>query len=57
MGLPYSEAALMLTEDGGTPYGPSHLAGSQNDRKLSDNEAQLCRALGKRIATVSLKLQ
>jgi NAD(P)H dehydrogenase (quinone) len=57
MGLPYSDAGLMLTTDGGTPYGPSHLAGSQNDRKLSDNEAQLCRALGKRIATVSLKLQ
>lgn len=57
MGLPYSEAGLMLTDAGGTPYGPSHLAGSQNDRKLSDNEAQLCRALGKRIATTSLKLQ
>lgn len=57
MGLPYSEAGLMLTDAGGTPYGPSHLAGSQNDRKLNDNEAQLCRALGKRIATTSLKLQ
>lgn len=57
VGLPYSEAGLMLTQDGGTPYGPSHLAGSQNDRKLSDNEAQLCRALGKRVATVSLKLR
>lgn len=56
-GLPYSESGLMLTQDGGTPYGPSHLAGSQNDRKLSDTEAQLCRALGKRIANLSLKLQ
>jgi NAD(P)H dehydrogenase (quinone) len=57
MGLPYSEAGLMLTDGGGTPYGPSHLAGSQNKRMLSDNEAQLCRALGKRIAETALKLK
>lgn len=57
MGLPYSESALMLTRDGGTPYGPSHVAGSQNDRKLSDDESQLCRALGKRIAKLTQKLQ
>jgi len=57
MGLPYSESGLMLTQEGGTPYGPSHLAGSQNDRKLTDTEAELCRALGKRIATTTLKLQ
>ncbi|MCX4188571.1 NAD(P)H:quinone oxidoreductase [Methylophaga sp. OBS4] len=57
MGLPYSEAGLMLTDGGGTPYGPSHLAGSQNKRMLSDNEAQLCCALGKRIAETALKLK
>ncbi|MTI62631.1 NAD(P)H:quinone oxidoreductase [Methylophaga sp.] len=57
MGLPYSEPGLMLTDSGGTPYGPSHVAGSQNNRKLSDEEAQLCRALGKRIAQVTTKLK
>lgn len=57
MGLPYSETGLMLSEDGGTPYGPSHLAGSQNSRALSDNEAQLCRALGIRIAETTLRLK
>jgi NAD(P)H dehydrogenase (quinone) len=56
MGLPYSEAALMSTEDGGTPYGASHLAGSNNDRDLSDTESQLCRALGQRIAATAKKL-
>tara|TARA_R110002111_G_scaffold158636_4_gene225453 strand:+ start:226 stop:819 length:594 start_codon:yes stop_codon:yes gene_type:complete len=50
MGLPYDSDALMKTSDGGTPYGASHLAGHQNDRSLSDQEAQLCRALGQRIA-------
>ncbi|MFW5450061.1 MAG: NAD(P)H:quinone oxidoreductase [Methylophagaceae bacterium] len=53
LGLPYSESTLMTTTDGGTPYGPSHLAGSNNDRPLSDNEAQLCRALGQRIANIT----
>lgn len=53
MGLPYSETALMATTDGGTPYGASHLAGNNNDRPLSDNEAQLCHALGHRIASTT----
>ncbi len=57
MGLPYSEKALMTTTDGGTPYGASHLAGSNNDRPLSDNETQLCQALGQRIATTARALQ
>lgn len=56
MGLPYSEPALMTTEDGGSPYGASHLAGNNNDRNLSDTESQLCRALGQRIATTAKKL-
>jgi NAD(P)H dehydrogenase (quinone) len=56
MGLPYKESALMTTTDGGTPYGASHLAGANNDRPLSDNEAQLCRVLGRRIATITKAL-
>ncbi len=56
MGLPYSESYLMSSTDGGTPYGASHLAGSNNDRVLSDGEAQLCRALGQRIATTAKAL-
>ena len=57
MGLPYSEKTLMTTTDGGTPYGASHLAGSNNDRPLSDNEIHLCQALGHRIATTAQSLQ
>lgn len=49
-GLPYSEAGLMRSESGGTPYGASHWAGPDNDRSLDDNEAGLCRALGSRVA-------
>ncbi len=57
MGLPYSEKALMTTSDGGTPYGASHLSGSNNERPLSDNEIQLCHALGQRIATIASSLK
>lgn len=56
MGLPYSETALMETQTGGTPYGPSHLAGPQGKRPLSDDEISLCRALGKRMAKTVAKL-
>jgi len=55
-GLPYSETALMNTTTGGTPYGASHFAGPDNSRPLSEDEQQLCRALGKRLAEIALKL-
>jgi len=55
-GLPYSEAALSETSSGGTPYGPSHVAGSDNNSSLSSHEAALCQALGKRLASIALKL-
>jgi len=55
-GLPYSETALLETETGGTPYGASHLAGTDNSRKLDAHESSLCIALGKRVATLAQKL-
>lgn len=57
MGLPYTEQIVMNTIDGGTPYGASHLAGSNNNRALSDNESQLCQTLGRRVANMALALQ
>jgi NAD(P)H dehydrogenase (quinone) len=56
VGLPYSESALMHTASGGTPYGASHVAGINNDRALSEDEAKLCRALGRRLAETALAL-
>lgn len=57
VGIPYTQTQLMETSDGGTPYGPSHLAGINSDRKLSETEKQLCRALGTRVADVARRLQ
>ncbi|MBX9401993.1 NAD(P)H:quinone oxidoreductase [Lysobacter sp. BMK333-48F3] len=56
VGLPYTEPALSSTRGGGTPYGASHVAGAQDDPQLSDDEAQLARALGRRVAELVLKV-
>lgn len=56
-GLPYSEPSLITTQSGGTPYGPSHVAGKESNLPLTDEEKQLCRALGKRLADTAEKLQ
>ena len=56
VGLPYSEAALINTKGGGTPYGASHFSGWETDRDLDQHEIQSCRALGKRVAKTALKL-
>jgi NAD(P)H dehydrogenase (quinone) len=50
LGLPYSETSLLHTRTGGTPYGPSHLAGVDSNLPLSDDEVSQCQALGKRLA-------
>lgn len=55
-GIPYSEAALSATRSGGTPYGASHLAGSDASLPLSEEEIQLCQAQGRRLAQLALKL-
>ncbi|MDR2213485.1 MAG: NAD(P)H:quinone oxidoreductase [Pseudomonadales bacterium] len=55
-GLPFSEAALSTTQSGGTPYGPSHVAGATDKLPLSEAEITLCRALGERLARIALKL-
>lgn len=56
VGLPYTEPALLETRGGGTPYGPSHLAGQNSDRALDEHEIRLARVLGKRVAEVAAKL-
>lgn len=56
VGLPYSEPDLATTTTGGTPYGASHLAGSDSDRDLSAEETRLCQALGRRVAALAVRL-
>jgi NAD(P)H dehydrogenase (quinone) len=56
VGLPYTEAELMTTASGGTPYGASHHAGVAGDLPMTDHEKKLCIALGRRLAAIALKL-
>lgn len=52
LGLPYSEADLINTQSGGTPYGASHVAGIESDRSITDHEHRLAVAQGRRLARV-----
>ncbi|HET7773245.1 MAG TPA: NAD(P)H:quinone oxidoreductase [Burkholderiaceae bacterium] len=56
VGIPYSETDLLSTAGGGTPYGASTVAGVDNTRAVSPEQARLAVALGKRLAHTALKL-
>lgn len=56
LGQPYNEPRLSSTRTGGTPYGASHVAGVGAPRPLDEDEALLCEALGRRVATTALRL-
>ncbi len=56
VGLPFTEARLLTTDGGGSPYGASHHAGENSRRPISDDERQLARALGRRVAELCLRL-
>jgi NAD(P)H dehydrogenase (quinone) len=56
LGLPYSETDLLHTDAGGTPYGASHLAGTDSKKPLTDTELRLCRAQGRRLADTVRRL-
>lgn len=57
VGVPYSVQELFTTQGGGSPYGPGHVAGGDNKREIDAQEAAICRALGRRLAQIGLRLQ
>jgi NAD(P)H dehydrogenase (quinone) len=58
VGVPYSTPGMLHTEArGGTPYGPSTIAGSDNSRVPAPEDLDLARALGRRVAEITLKLR
>lgn len=57
VGLPYTESSLLKTSSGGTPYGPTHVAGQDHKLPITEDEKILCIALGKRLGTLALKLE
>jgi NAD(P)H dehydrogenase (quinone) len=58
VGLPYSAAGLVRMDEisGGTPYGATTLAGADGSRQPSENELELARIQGRRVAEIAGKL-
>jgi NAD(P)H dehydrogenase (quinone) len=56
-GVPFTEKAINDTRTGGTPYGASHVAGSEARPRLSDDERVVAQALGARITRLALAIQ
>ena len=56
VGIPSRERALSHTTTGGTPYGPSRYTGGGQDG-VSEEERQLCRVLGNRLAKAALAIK
>ena len=55
VGLPFTADALSRTVTGGSPYGASHVARGQGGAiRLSDDEKELARLLGRRVAELAI---
>jgi NAD(P)H dehydrogenase (quinone) len=57
LGQPYTDAELGQTTSGGTPYGPTHVAGDHPAGELSQDEINLAKKMGERLARTALQLQ
>ncbi|TBW54448.1 NAD(P)H:quinone oxidoreductase [Marinobacter halodurans] len=55
-GVPYTEPALSRTGAGGTPYGASHWAGTDEPHTITPDEATICQALGERLGRLAVTL-
>lgn len=57
-GVPYSVEGMIHTEArGGTPYGASTIAGARGELQPTQEDLTIARALGKRIAELTVKLR
>jgi NAD(P)H dehydrogenase (quinone) len=56
VGLPFTEAELTTTREGGSPYGASHVSGSDGRPEPTETEHKLATALGRRLAETAKKL-
>ncbi len=56
-GIPFTESRLSTTCSGGSPYGATHVAGNDGSRSVTEDEKELARTLGRRLARISSCLQ
>ena len=58
VGLPFTEPALHRTRTGGSPYGASHLGRrGRGGPRLSEDERELARLLGRRVAELAVAVR
>ncbi len=58
VGVPYSIPGMIHTEArGGTPYGPSTIAGPQGELQPTAEDLAIAKAHGKRVAEITMKLR
>jgi NAD(P)H dehydrogenase (quinone) len=58
VGVPYSTPGMLHTDGrGGTPYGPTTVAGPKNDQLPADEDLGIAKALGRRVAEHAVKLR
>ncbi len=58
VGVPYSTPGMLHTEGrGGTPYGPSTVAGPGNELAPAPEDLEIARVLGKRVAEIAKKVR
>ncbi|HNP36169.1 MAG TPA: NAD(P)H-dependent oxidoreductase [Woeseiaceae bacterium] len=56
VGLPFTEPLLSTTTTGGSPYGATHVSWNRDGDALSNDEIQLARKLGARVADIAARL-
>jgi NAD(P)H dehydrogenase (quinone) len=58
MGMPYSAPGMLHTEArGGTPYGPTTVAGARGELQPTKEDLEIARLLGVRVAETARKLR
>ena len=55
-GTPYSFSELNKTKSGGTPYGSSHVEGFNASADLTNDEYEIAKNSGKRLANLIAKI-
>jgi len=57
VGIPYSEQRLFSLETGGgSPYGASSVSGPNSDRPPTENDLEMAKTLGRRVAETAKKI-
>lgn len=58
VGIPYSEGRLLsLITGGGSPYGASSVSGPNSDIPPTENDLEIAKTLGRRVAEIAKKLK